>query len=62
MEYEYALTSWFDYNVKKGNYTPVEYFSSCQPTGSLLQAWSGCGAFVLDDANKSFFNPKFLKD
>lgn len=49
MEYRYALESWFDYNVKKGNYTPVEFFSPPQKDGSLLQAWSGVAAFVLDE-------------
>lgn len=50
MEYHYALESWFDFNVKKGHYTPVEYFSPYYPKGSLLQAWSGNSAFVLDEA------------
>ena len=49
MEYHYALESWFDYNVERGNYTPVEFFSPPQPDGSLLQAWSGAAAFVEDE-------------
>lgn len=49
MEYRYALESWFDYNVKRGNYTPIEFFSPPQPGGSLLQAWSGAAAFVMDE-------------
>lgn len=49
MEYHYALESWFDYNVKRGNYTPIEFFSPPQADGSLLQAWSGAAAFVLDE-------------
>lgn len=49
MEYRYALESWFEYNVERGNYTPVEFFSPPQPDGSLLQAWSGAAAFVIDE-------------
>lgn len=61
-EWKYALLSWFDYNVKKGNYTPIEYFSPCCEDGSLLQAWSSLGAFVLDNVGKtSFFAPHRLK-
>ena len=45
----YALESWFDYNVARGNYTPVEFFSPPQKDGSLLQAWSGVAAFVMDE-------------
>ena len=49
MEYRYALESWFDYNVARGNYTPVEFFSPPHKDGSLLQAWSGTAAFVMDE-------------
>ena len=49
MEYTYALESWFYYNVEKGNFTPIEYFSSLCKDGSLLKAWSGAAAFVLDE-------------
>lgn len=49
MEYRYALESWFDYNVRHGNYTPIEFFSPPQKDGSLLQAWSGVAAFVMDE-------------
>lgn len=49
MEYRYALESWFDYNVEKGNYTPVEFFAPPHKDGSLLQAWSGTAAFVMDE-------------
>ncbi len=56
MEYEYALCSWFDYNVAKGNYTPIEFYSSVQPDGSLLQAWSGVAAFVLFDEKCTFWD------
>lgn len=57
MEYTYALESWFTYNVEKGNYTPIEYFSSACKDGSLLQAWSGTAAFVLDkETSLDFFD------
>ena len=57
MEYKNALQSWFLYNVKKCNYTPIEYFSPLYDQGSLLQAWSGVAAFVLDDElSKNFFD------
>ncbi len=49
MEYRYALESWFDYNVRRGNYTPVEFFAPPHKDGSLLQAWSGAAAFVMDE-------------
>ena len=55
MEYRYALESWFDYNVERGNYTPVEYFSPPQGQGSLLQAWSGVAAFVMDEERSVHF-------
>ncbi len=56
LEYEYALYSWFDANVQKGNYTPIEYYSSMQRDGSMLQAWSGVGAFVQFDENCDFYD------
>lgn len=49
MEYKYALESWFEYNIERGNYTPIEYFSPLCEDGSLLQAWSAASAFVLDE-------------
>ncbi len=49
MEYKYALESWFEQNIEKGNYTPIEYYSPLCADGSLLQAWSGVAAFVLDE-------------
>ncbi len=52
-DYEYALYSWFEYNVAKGNYTPIEFFSPCRNDGSLLQAWSGVGSFVMDEISKN---------
>ena len=61
-EWRYALTSWFSYNLERGIFTPVEYFSPCRKSGSTLQAWSGAAAFTFDFINKqSFFAPKYLK-
>ncbi len=55
-EYRYPLESWFSYNLERGIYTPVEYFSPCRKSGSTLQAWSGVAAFVFDFIGKpSFF-------
>jgi len=48
MPYRYLLTGWFEYNLNKGNFTPIEYFSPFCADGSALQAWSGNSAFVLD--------------
>ena len=57
MEYSNALESWFTYNVERGNYTPIEYFSPACKDGSLLQGWSGAAAFVLDsDVSLKFFD------
>lgn len=57
MEYRYALESWFDYNVRCGNYTPVEFFAPPHKCGSLLQAWSGAAAFVMDEEiSKDFWD------
>ncbi|MBE5734368.1 MAG: hypothetical protein E7347_04900 [Clostridiales bacterium] len=55
MEYKHALTSWFTYNIDRNNYTPIEYFSPACKDGSLLQAWSGVGAFVLDEKTSLTF-------
>ena len=57
-EYEFALKNWFFYNLEKGNYTPVEYFSPYCKDGSLLQAWSSVAAFVYNDMDMSFFKDK----
>lgn len=57
LEYKNALESWFFYNIKRENYTPIEYFSSVWRDGSLLQAWSGVSAFVLDsDLSDRFYD------
>ena len=61
-EYQYPLESWFSYNLQKGIFTPVEYFSPCRKSGSTLQAWSGAAAFVFDFIGKpSFFEGINLK-
>ena len=56
LEYKHLLTDWFIYNLNKGNYTPVEYFSPFCKDGSLLQAWNGAVAFVLnEELSKEFW-------
>ena len=60
MDYKYPLLRWFEYNVGKGNYTPVEFYSPIHPDGSLLQAWSSTGAFVMSYPEGDFFK-KHLK-
>ena len=54
-DYSYALTSSFDWNIAKGNYTPIEYYSPIRPDGSLLQAWSSDAAWVYDWRDVDFF-------
>ena len=54
-DYTYALTSSFDWNIAKGNYTPIEYYSPIRPDGSLLQAWSSDAAWVYDWRDEDFF-------
>ena len=51
----YALTSSFDWNVKHGNYTPVEYYSPIRPTGAPLQSDAAAAAWVYDWQNGDFF-------
>lgn len=58
MDYEYALTRWFTYNIEKNNFTPIEYYSPYCADGALLQAWSSTAAFVYYDVNCDFFNDK----
>ncbi len=57
-DFTYPLTRWFDVNLEKGNFTPIEYFSPYCKDGSLLQAWSGTSAFVYWDENCQFFKNK----
>ena len=61
MDYKYPLTRWFEYNIERGNYTPIEFFSPVHPDGSMLQAWSSTGAFVLSYPDGQFFNKKIQK-
>ena len=51
----YALTSSFEWNIRKGNFTPIEYYSPIRPDGSLLQAWSSDAAWVYDWQDDDFF-------
>lgn len=55
MEYKHLLTIPFEYNLKNGNYTMIEYFSPYCKDGSLLQGWSGAIAFVLDEKTSAGF-------
>lgn len=61
MDYLYPLTRWFEYNTERGNYTPIEFFSPLHPDGSMLQAWSSSGAFVLSYPQGDFFTKKLEK-
>ena len=61
MDYTYPLTRWFEFNAEKGNYTPIEFFSPIHPDGSMLQAWSSTGAFVLAYPDGDFFTKKLQK-
>lgn len=61
MDYKYPLTRWFEYNIEKGNYTPIEFFSPIHPDGSMLQAWSSTGAFVLSYPVGDFFTKRLEK-
>ncbi len=61
MDYMYPLTRWFEFNAEKGNYTPIEFFSPVHPDGSMLQAWSSSGAFVLSYPQGDFFTKKLEK-
>ena len=54
-DWRYPLLSCFDYNVARGHYTLVEYFSPCAETGGPLQGWSGDLAFVYDQIGKENF-------
>lgn len=58
MDYMYPLTRWFEYNVAKKNFTPIEFFSPFHKDGSLLQGWSSLGAFVLSTDKEDFFAVK----
>ncbi len=56
--YDFPLKNWFSYNLNRGNFTPIEYFSPYCKDGSLLQAWSSVAAFVYDDVHQTFFQNK----
>ncbi|MDR2091203.1 MAG: hypothetical protein LBP62_06080 [Clostridiales bacterium] len=61
MDYDYPLTRWFDYNAKKGNFTPVEFFSPARKRGSLMQGWSAMGAFLFNHKDGKFFENRVDK-
>ena len=54
-DYTYALTSSFDWNVKRGNYTPIEYYSPICPSGALLQGAAADFAWFYDWRDGDFF-------
>jgi len=58
MDYTYALTRWFAYNIEQKNFTPIEYYSPYCKDGALLQAWSSTSAFVYYDKDCTFFTNK----
>ena len=55
MEYKYPLTRWFEYNLGKLNFTPVEFFAPPHPDGSLLQGWSALGQLCYSYPDGDFF-------
>ena len=54
-DYTYALTSSFDWNVKRGNYTPIEYYSPICPSGAPLQGAAADFAWFYDWRDGDFF-------
>ena len=54
-DFSYALTSAFDWNVRHGHYTPIEYYSPIRPVGAPLSAWSSDFALVYDWDRGDFF-------
>lgn len=60
MDYMYPLTRWFEYNLSKDNFTPIEFFSPLHKDGSLLQGWSSLGAFVLSWDDEDFFSKSLI--
>ena len=56
-DYTYALTSSFDWNVKRGNYTPIEYYSPICPSGAPLHGAAADAAWVCDWRDGDFFLP-----
>ena len=54
-DYTYALTSSFDWNVKRGNYTPIEHYSPICPSGALLQGAAADFAWFYDWRDGDFF-------
>ncbi len=56
MDYRYPLTRWFEYNISKRNFTPVEFFAPPHADGSLLQGWSALGQIAFDHPEGEFFS------
>jgi glycogen debranching enzyme len=56
MDFEYPLTRWFDYNIQKGNLTPIEFFAPFHAGGSLMQAWSAMSALLYNHPKGDFFD------
>ena len=54
-DHAYPLLSCFSPNVRRGYFTPVEYFSPCAPTGGSLQGWSAAIAFTYQYIGKENF-------
>ena len=54
-DHAYALTSAFDWNVKRGNYTLPDYYSPCAPCGAPLMAWNSAVTLVYDWADVDVF-------
>ena len=55
MEFKDVLLSPLRFNVSRGRYTAIEYFSPYCKAGSGLQAWSSAAAFVYDNIGKENF-------
>ncbi len=51
----YALTSSFDWGIRHGHYTPINYYSPINPVGSPLHAWNSVAALVYDWEKGDFF-------
>ncbi len=54
-DFSYALTSSFDWTIKHGNYTQVDYYSPCTPVDRPLVAWNGVATLVYDWRDVDFF-------
>ncbi len=57
-DYHYALESWFNFSIKEGYNTPLEFLTPYYHQGSNLQAWSSTSAFALQHFTNNFFQYK----